>query len=568
MSKRLESFKRRLGLLKPYYRSLGFKLFAFISGVLILFAAVTAYYAVRVQEQQLIDEVLTGADNIAQAIEYATRTSMLENRKEKIQEIIAYIAAKTEGIEAIKLIDKKGVVRESTAPDERGRVIAKTAGQCALCHAGDKPREALARDLRTRITAAKDGSRKVISMIHAIYNEEGCSVRCHTVHPIAQKVLGVFDITLSLDSVNKKIASNRRHMMVFYLIITALAAIILFILMRPINALIEGLKAVSRGEFDVKIPVFTGDELGKLSSSFNKMIEKFRGEIEYGNLLMYDAELIGREDEPVENGGKRQAGQKKQNGSGSSFPEIYDRISDETHLKIVRSVKLASLGKLSAGIAHEINNPLTAVLSYSSLLLDRIDSPKEKAWLETIVEETKRCRNIITALLEFSRQTAPEKVPTHINEVVERAVGLLGNQESFHNISIVKSLDPSLPRVKIDRGQIYQVFMNLMINAADAMNSRGVLTIESRRNVVKSTVAEDRHFVEVSFSDTGYGIPQENIERLFDPFFTTKDPSVGTGLGLSICHGIIKRHNGNIKVQSKLGEGSTFTISLPAHGET
>ena len=561
MSKRLESFKHRLGLLKPYYRSLGFKLFAFLSGVLILFALVTAYYAVRIQERQLIDEVLTGADNIAQAIEYATRTAMLENRKEKIGDIIEYIAAKTEGIEAIRLLDKKGVVRESTAPDERGRVIAKSAGPCALCHTGDKPREAPPRDLRTRIVPAKDGSRKVISMAHPIYNEESCSVRCHTVHPLAQKVLGVFDITLSLDGVNRKIAANRRHMLAFYLIITVLAAIILFILMRPINALIEGLRAVARGEFDTDIPVFNGDDLGRLSSSLNKIIEKFRGEIEYGNLLMYDAELIGREDEPAESGGK------KPKGPGATIPEIYDRISDETHLKIVRSVKLASLGKLSAGIAHEINNPLTAVLSYSSLLLDRIDSPKEKAWLETIVEETKRCRNIVTALLEFSRQTAPEKVPTQINEVVERAVALLCNQESFHNISIVKNLDQSLPKVRVDRGQIYQVFMNLMINAADAMNNRGALTIESRRNVVKSTVAEDRQFVEVSFSDTGCGIPQENIERLFDPFFTTKDANVGTGLGLSICHGIIKRHNGNIKVQSKPGAGSTFTISLPANGE-
>jgi two-component system NtrC family sensor kinase len=562
VSKRLKPFQHCLGLLKSYYQSLGFKLFAFLSGVLILFAAVTAYYAVRVQEQQLIDEVLIGADNIAQAIEYATRISMLENRKEKIREIIEHVAAKTEGVEAIQLLDKKGVIRESTAPEERGRVIAKTAGQCALCHAGDRPREVLARDLRTRIIAAKDGSRKVISMARPIYNEEGCSVRCHAVHPKSQKILGVFDITLSLDSVNKKIAANRRHMIAFYLIITVLAAIILFLLMRPINALIEGLRAVARGEFDTELPVFAGDDLGKLSSSLNKMIGKFRGEIEYGNLLMYDAELIGREDEPTESGGK------KQNGSGATFPEIYDRISDERHLKIVRSVKLASLGKLSAGIAHEINNPLTAVLSYSSLLLDRIESPKEKAWLETIVEETKRCRNIVTALLEFSRQTTPEKVPTHINEVVERAVGLLCNQESFHNISIVKNLDQSLPRVRVDRGQIYQVFMNLMINAADAMNNKGVLTIESRRNVVKSTVAEDRHFVEVLFSDTGCGIPQENIERIFDPFFTTKGPSVGTGLGLSICYGIIKRHGGNIKAQSKHGEGSTFTISLPVNGES
>ncbi|HPI77336.1 MAG TPA: ATP-binding protein, partial [bacterium] len=236
------------------------------------------------------------------------------------------------------------------------------------------------------------------------------------------------------------------------------------------------------------------------------------------------------------------------------------------HMKLVRSVKLASLGQLSAGIAHEINNPLTAVLSYSSLLLERVEGEKEKKWLSVVVDETKRCRNIVAGLLEFSRQSTPEKTQTKINDVILRAISLVENQESFHNIKILKDLAPDLPELNVDRGQMHQVFMNLLINSADAMKGIGTVSVESRLSVVESKVAPPRSFVEVSFTDTGCGVPAENLERLFDPFFTTKGPTEGTGLGLSICFGIVKRHNGDITVKSVVGQGSKFCVKLPAEG--
>lgn len=558
--------------MKPYFQSFGFKLFVFIGVALTLLVLNATYYNIKVQEQQLIDEVLTGADNIAQTVKYVTRTYMLENRKEKVQETIVYIAEKTEGIERLRLFDKKGKIRKSTLPEERGKVFGKNAEQCAMCHSEGKPLEALERRRRIRITPSEDGGHRAVSLTYAIYNEKSCYAQCHDAHPKSRKVLGVFDITMSLRDVDKKIAGNRRYLIrfnvaAFLLIMTPLGAMLFFFLIRPMNALLRGIKDVSHGNFKTEIPVYTNDEFGRLSKSFNVMLKKLRREIEYGNLLMYDSAAIKSKAGGAGAGEKIAPNHKKQAEQGTTFEEIYDRIKDETHLKLVRSVKLASLGQLSAGIAHEINNPLTAVLSYSSLLLDKIDSPKEKAWLETIVEETKRCRNIVAGLLEFSRQTTPEKVPTNINDIVERAVGLLKNQESFHNITIEKNLAPDLPQVRVDRGQLYQVFMNLMINASDATSTKGTLTIESRLNVVKSTFAEDRRFVEVSLADTGCGISGENLERIFDPFFTTKGPTVGTGLGLSICYGIVRRHNGNITVKSRLCEGTTFTISLPVEEE-
>lgn len=210
---------------------------------------------------------------------------------------------------------------------------------------------------------------------------------------------------------------------------------------------------------------------------------------------------------------------------------------------------------------------MTAILSYSSLLLDKAQGKKEKKWLDIIVHETKRCRNIVAGLLEFARQSTPEKVITQVNDIIECAIALVETKESFLNIKIVKKLDTNLPNVRVDRGQIYQVLTNLIINAGDAMNGKGTLTVESRIHTVESKVTDNHRFIEVSVTDTGCGIPEENIERLFDPFFTTKGPAVGTGLGLSICFGIIKRHGGNITVSSKVKEGSTFVIHLPIEME-
>ena len=200
-------------------------------------------------------------------------------------------------------------------------------------------------------------------------------------------------------------------------------------------------------------------------------------------------------------------------------------------------------------------------------MLEKAKMPKEKRWLTIIVDETKRCRNIVSGLLDFARKSSMEKISTQVNDIIERAILLMEHKESFHNIEIIKKLSPDLPKVKVDGGQIYQVITNLIINASDAMEGKGTLTVKSQIHTIESKVADDRHFAEISVTDSGSGIPRQNMERLFDPFFTTKGPTVGTGLGLSICFGIIKRHGGNITAQSEVGEGSTFIIHLPFEKE-
>jgi len=241
---------------------------------------------------------------------------------------------------------------------------------------------------------------------------------------------------------------------------------------------------------------------------------------------------------------------------------IMEKKLQETHLQLVSSEKMASLGKLAAGIAHEINNPLGGILIYSSLLMEDLpENDSKRGDLSRIVQEAGRCKEIVKSLLEFARQTEPKMEPIDINRAITDGLFFLENQALFHNIRIIKKLDPFLPFVKGNAGQLKQVFMNIIVNAAEAMHGSGTLTITT-------SPAPDRKEVFVEFTDTGEGIPEENLTRIFDPFFTTKDVGKGTGLGLATSYGIVEEHGGKIRVKSKVGEGTTFTIELPTFPET
>jgi two-component system NtrC family sensor kinase len=221
----------------------------------------------------------------------------------------------------------------------------------------------------------------------------------------------------------------------------------------------------------------------------------------------------------------------------------------------MQSEKLASLGRLASGVAHEINSPLTGILTFSHLLMRKLkDNPELQRELELIVRETTRVSTIVRGLLDFARESKPQKRPSNINELILHTLSLVERQSVFQNVRIVKNLNPQVPLVLLDANQIQQVFMNILLNAADAMPAGGTLTITSN--------PEDS-FVQVRFTDTGIGIPEKNLNRIFDPFFTTKADKKGTGLGLAVSYGIIDRHRGQIDVQSEEGKGTTFTIKLP-----
>jgi PAS domain S-box-containing protein len=246
------------------------------------------------------------------------------------------------------------------------------------------------------------------------------------------------------------------------------------------------------------------------------------------------------------------------------FTDLREKIKiekelQETQVRLLQAEKMASLGSLSAGVAHEINNPLGGILIYASLLLEEFEEKNDtKAEdLKKIVAEASRCKEIVKSLLEFGRQTESKVELLDINKAIMDGLFFLENQVLFHDVSITKKLDSSLPPIEGNPNQLKQVFMNMMVNAAEAMtDQKGTLTITTGKSDDLSTVF-------ISFQDTGMGIPAQVQPRIFEPFFTTKEIGKGTGLGLSTSYGIIQSHHGNIEMESEVNVGTVFTIVLP-----
>ena len=296
---------------------------------------------------------------------------------------------------------------------------------------------------------------------------------------------------------------------------------------RPLATLGMATEKIAQGNLMYEVPVESDDELGRLASAFNDMTRALKASNE---------EIVRR----------------------SEDLEKANRELKETQAQLIQTEKLSSLGQLAAGVAHELNNPLTGIMTFSHLLLKSIKDESARSDLEIIVRETTRCKEIIKGVLDFSRETSPQQRLVSINDIITRTLALLERQWLFHNIRLEKRLEAQLPEIWADDNQIQQVIMNIALNAAEAMNGDGTLTLSSALNGGGDSV-------EVRIADTGPGIPPEHLSKIFDPFFTTKDPQKGTGLGLSISYGIIQKHRGTIEVASEPGTGSTFIIRLPLH---
>jgi two-component system NtrC family sensor kinase len=242
---------------------------------------------------------------------------------------------------------------------------------------------------------------------------------------------------------------------------------------------------------------------------------------------------------------------------GSSFNSMVETLQ-ENERELLRQAKLASMGQLAAGVAHEINNPLGTILLYSDLLYkDTPEADSRRPDLKVIIDETNRCKTIVANLLNFAHQQELVAVDVDLGALLEEVIDKLAGEPRFENVKIVRRFDGDLPIIQADGSQLQQVFTNLLNNSADAMADGGTITISAR--------PVDPSSVEISVADTGCGIPPENLPRVFTPFFTTKPANKGTGLGLSIVHGIIRAHHGQVVVQSQPGQGTIISISLPVH---
>ena len=313
-------------------------------------------------------------------------------------------------------------------------------------------------------------------------------------------------------------------------VLFSLAAVILFgaiiniklatHIANPIRMLEKITKKVAQGDFSEAVVVSGRDEISSLESSFNQMEERLKAAMD-------------------------------------SLEHTIEKLQ-EKQAQLVEAEKLAAIGKLAAGIAHEINNPLTSVLTFSSLMLEQTppDDPRNER-LKMMVKETTRARNIVRQVLNFAREAPLRTVKINVNAPVLEITESLIAQEAFKDIELDLALGENLPEIYIDPVQIGQVVLNILLNATHAITPPGKIRV--------ATKMADAH-VEIEFTDSGKGIPAEHLKKIFDPFFTTKDKTKGTGLGLAVSYGIIKKHGGDIEVRSKEGEGTTFTVRLPVNG--
>jgi len=231
---------------------------------------------------------------------------------------------------------------------------------------------------------------------------------------------------------------------------------------------------------------------------------------------------------------------------------------EQTHNMLMQSEKMAGLGRLAAGVAHEINNPMSGIMLYANLIMEDLDADHAAIEdLQTIIHEAERCKVIVADLLEFSHQTSYEMEPLDLNEVVQKTLGILKNQPLYHNIEVVLTLREKLPPTLGNSIRLNQVVMNLLVNAAQAMDGNGTVYITTRTRA-------NNGINEILIKDSGPGIPEDLLEKIFEPFFTTKTTGEGTGLGLSVSYAIVKEHKGTIKTTSAVGEGTTFTLRFPA----
>ena len=305
-------------------------------------------------------------------------------------------------------------------------------------------------------------------------------------------------------------------------------------IINPLQKMVVATQQIAKGDLTHKLNVRSTDEIGDLAQSFDKMTEELR--LANHKLIEWGKTLEKKVEERTEEIRKMQS-----------------------HL--IQQEKLASLGKLAAGIAHEINNPLGGILIYSHLLLEEKDkgSPEHDN-LKKIVKETTRCKDIVKSLLQFARPRDPEMIQTDVNEILENSLSIMERQALFQNIKLQKKYSSDLPKIVADSAQLQQVFMNIILNGAEAIDGDGKFTI-------KTSLAGDKKNINIEFTDTGHGINEKDKKRLFEPFFTTKEVGKGTGLGLAISYSIIQKHEGTIKVKSQVGKGSTFTVIIPVKRE-
>ena len=517
------------------------KLISFLLLGMVVVFALLGYVNIRLHRKHLEATTLTSAERVSDVIRRSTSYYMMRNDREGLYHAIATMADEP-GMVRVRIFDQEGRVSYSSTPTEISRIVDKNAEACYGCHAQSQPLVKLNRPDRFRIYRDAHGQR-TLGIITAIENQAACSnADCHA-HPASQQILGVLDTNLSLSQADAQLAQSSGLMFLFTLLaLVAIACFSWLFILRlvdiPIKRLQAGTHELGHGNLGFQIEVDSRDELGDLAQSFNRMSLLLRSA---------NAEIM------------------------SWAKTLEDRIAQKTkelkraHEHVLHIEKMATIGKMAAVMAHEINNPLAGILTYAKLVRkwidkDQLTTPAKKLeasqCLDLIAIESRRCGDLVKNLLVFSRTAPLNKQTTDARQIIDRSVRLIRHQLEMNGIQLQLAAADDLPLIQCDAAQIEQVLLALIMNAIDAMPRGGNLWISTRLDPISSEYC-------IVVRDDGTGIDPDILSQIFEPFLTTKESGKGVGLGLAVSNNIVERHDGRIDVQSDLGKGTTFTIRLP-----
>ncbi|HEX7078462.1 MAG TPA: ATP-binding protein [Candidatus Eisenbacteria bacterium] len=517
--------------------SISLRLFLALAAVIVVSFALYAWVGFRAASRQYERALHEGAGRFGDLIQQSTHYAMLRNRKEEVHRVIQAIAGAPD-VEGIRIYDKNGRIIYSADSTETGTSVDLTAEACVSCHGQGTPLRAVPAGDRVRIFNGPHG--RVLGVIDAIENEPECSnTGCHA-SPARQSVLGVLDVRMSLAKPDARLALARRQAIAAAAAATVLAGLVsaLFIfrvVQRPVRRLIAGAEQVAAGHLDAEIPVEGSDEIAQLAVAFNEMTRELR-----------------------------QARSEVTRWSGQLETRLQEKAAEltRTQREIAHMDRTASLGKLAATVAHELNNPLAGILNYAKLVSrtlreSSVTIPEAKeidGYLSLIQKEADRSGVIVRNLLMFARKNGVSFGPHALNPIVQRALMLVRHHIEVSGIRLDVALLEGDDRLVCDSDQIVQALVALLVNAVEAMPQGGTLRVE---------VTAIDGSLRLTIADTGIGIHPDTLPSIFEPFFSTKDRQEGVGLGLAVVHGIVRRHEGRIDVESEVNRGTKFKITLP-----
>jgi len=520
------------GTIHRLTRSITGKLVLIISLCTILGTSISLITTIRAEKKNSMDDALTYITSFSDLMRKSIRHDMMKVSPEDIQIALEFFGT-SDSIENVQILDHSGRISYASSQEEVGNSVSRTSSHCTGCHAGDgTPLAALEPDKRWSITENPDSTR-TITFAEPIYNEPDChTAECHA-HEGGDKVLGILLTDFSLQTIDSRIDKQVSRISLFIILVVVIIAILLGIILwrivlKPLSSLTGGMKKVSSGDISQKVDIQSDDEIGILASTFNTMTDE----------LTIARQRMEEWTETLEEEVEKQT-----------------RVIKQTQNKLIEAEKMAALGRITADIAHEIRNPLTALGGFGRRLLKSATDKSQKKYAEVIVSESDRLEQVLKDVLIYSRHVRTDFEKDSVNGIIAKSIDLYREICDEQSIAVKTQLNTDLP-VLLQKDQVQQAANNLVTNAIDAMSDGGTLTISTELER-----ANNIDYVSLNVRDTGEGISANKLPLIFEPFFTTKRIGQGTGLGLSICKKIVEEHGGFIK--AKNGTGLTISMLFP-----